>query len=285
MGRVASPTVRRRELAARLRELRVAAGMTIDDVAGRLLVSTTKLSRLETAARPASLRDVKDLSDLYRVTADERERLMTLARDSRRRSWWQQYDLPYSTYVGLEAASLSISHYATSIVPGLLQTREYARAVTEGVVPETSADALEQLVEARLTRQDLLTGDQPPRLWTVLDEAVLRRLVGGPAVMHAQLTALVADAARPNVTVQIIPFEAGSHPGMDSTFILLQLEDAVSDVVYVEGLLGHHYLQSPADLDRYRRVFDQLRAVALSPKESATKIASILDTLPTRGQH
>jgi transcriptional regulator with XRE-family HTH domain len=282
VGRASSPTVRRRELAARLRELRVAAGLTIDEVASRLMVSATKISRLETAARPASLRDVKDLSDIYQVADEERDRLMTLARDSRRRSWWQQYELPdtLATYVGLEDAAVSIHQYLTSVVPPLLQTEEYAHAVTSGTTLDISAEQVEQRVRARLTRQTLLTSDRPPELWAIVDELALHRVVGGPAVMLGQLEALLERDQLANVTLQVIPLEAGAHPGMDSAFTVLHLEEsAVSDVVYVEGLVGRFYLQSPGDLLRYRRAFDQLRAIAMSPRDSRQRVAAIASGL------
>lgn len=239
------------------------------------MVSATKVSRLETAMRPASLRDVRDLSELYAVSAEERERLLRLARDSRKRSWWQQYDLPYDTYVGLEASAVAILEYRATIAPALLQTPAYARAVTEGILYESPAEMVAQRVEARLIRQRLLTADPPPRLWTVLDEAALHRVVGGRAVMAEQLAALTDWAARPNVTVQVLSNQSGAHPGMDSSFTLLQLEEGIPNFVYVEGLLGDHYLESTVDLTRYSRVFDHLRASALSPRDSASLIAEL----------
>lgn len=277
MRHTSSPTVRRRELAARLRELRVAAGFTIDEVATQLLVSSTKLSRLETATRPASLRDVKDLCEIYGVSAGERDRLMVIARDSRRRSWWQQYDLPYSTYVGLEADAVMILHYTTSIVPGLLQTEAYARAVTDGILFNESREAVDKIITARMTRQHLLTGDQPPGLWAVIDEAVLHRVVGGPKVMELQLQILLEQAVRPDITLQVIPFTSGSHAGMDSSFTILNLEEGIPSFVYVEGLLGHHYLESPTDLKRFSRVFDHLRASALSPRDSTVLVSRMAE--------
>ena len=203
------------------------------------------------------------------VSTEERDRLLNLTRESRRRSWWQQYGLPESvaTYIGLEDAAVSIHQYETSLVPPLLQTEEYARALTAGAAPDASDEQAEQLVQARLTRQALLDADRAPELWAVVDEAALHRLVGGPDVMRAQLPALIERSRRRRITVQVVTLEAGAHPGMDSAFVLLQLEE-VTDVVYVEGLIGHFYLQSPTDLARYRRAFDQLRAVALGPQET-----------------
>jgi transcriptional regulator with XRE-family HTH domain len=278
----ASPTVRRRELGARLRALRTNAGLTVEDVAGGMEVSPAKISRIETAARGVSLADVRFLCDLYGVTGEDRDRLLTLIRDSRRRSWWQRYGLPESlaTYIGLEDAAVSVHQYETSLVPPLLQTEDYARAVIAGSAPDLSAEQVEALVRARLTRQDLLTAEQPPELWAVVDEAALHRLVGGTEVMRAQLAAL-ADRSRPrNVVVQVIPLEAGAHPGLDSAFTILQLQQ-VSDVVYVEGLIGNFYLQNPGDIARYRRAFDQLRAIAMSPRDSRDRITALAGALPT----
>ena len=277
----ASPTVRRRELGARLRALRVAAGMTVEDAAARMEVSPAKISRLETGARGVSVADVRFLCDLFRVSTEERDRLLNLTRESKRRSWWQQYGLPESlaTYIGLEDAAVSIHQYETSLVPALLQTEDYAYALTSGTAPDASDEQVRHLVQARLTRQELLQSERPPELWTVVDESALHRQVGGPAVLRSQLEAL-ADRGRPkNVTVQVIPLEAGAHPGMDSAFTILQLEE-VSDVVYVEGLIGNFYLQSPTDIARYRRAFDQLRAIALGPRESRDRLAAIASTLP-----
>jgi transcriptional regulator with XRE-family HTH domain len=280
VARRPSPTLRRRELGARLRELRQAKGLTVDEVAGRLLVSAPKVSRIETGAggRGVNLRDVRDLCDLYEVDAAEREKLMRLARESQQRSWWQEYsELRTPTYVGLEASATSIQEYESGAVPPLLQIEDYARALVEGVELDVSAEQVAQRARARQTRQQLLTGEAPIRFWAVLDEAAVRRVVGGRDVMAAQLRAVLQTAALAHVTVQVIPFEAGSHPGINSTFILLHFEEDVPDVVYVEGLLGDHFLENPTDVDRYRRVFDQLRAIALSPKDSAALISALAD--------
>lgn len=283
MARAATPTMRRRELAARLRELRQAAGLTIDDVATRLLVSATKISRLETATRPVSLRDVRDLSDLYEISASEREHLMTLARQSKEQSWWQQVGLPanLTTYADLEAVAVSIFQYETSLVPGLLQTEAYATASISGILPEVDPELLARLTGARQTRHGLLTSERPPELGVVLDEAALLRRVGGTEVMRGQLEALVEHTDLPTVSVQVIPLEAGAHPGMDSSFTVLHLEE-VSDIVYVEGLLGFFYLQSPADVARYRKAFDRLRSLALDPEASRERIIAVASAMAAR---
>lgn len=272
----ATPTIRRRELGSRLRELRQQAGMTVEDVATELLCSAAKISRIETGGRGVSARDVRDLCGIYRVDPAERDHLMALVKESKQQTWWQEYDVPYKPFIGLEAAAASIHHYESSVVPGLLQTEAYARALTEGMVPRLESDSIAQAVEARLIRQRILTREDPTQLHTIIDEAALRRVVGGREVMHGQLDDLVKRAALPNVTVQLIPFEAGAHPGQSSTFMILDfVEPTVSDVVYIEGLIGNVYLERSSDLERYTEVFEDLQAVALSPAESADRIDAI----------
>ena len=277
-----SPTVRRRELGARLRALRTESGLTVEDVAGRMEVSPAKISRIETAARGVSLADVRFLCDLYGVSTTERERLILLTRESKRRSWWQEYGLPDSvaTYVGLEDSATSIHQYDTSLIPGLLQTESYATAVTSGILPDAPAETVSQIAQARILRQGRLAEANPPELWAVLDEAALRREVGSAEIMREQMEELVARSRRPNVTVQVIPLSAGAHPGMDSSFEILHLEE-VSDVVHVEGLVGTFFLQSPGDLSRYRRAFDALRAIALSPRDTRALVEGLLAQIAT----
>jgi transcriptional regulator with XRE-family HTH domain len=271
-----SPTLRRRELASRLRELRLTAGLTVDDVARRLYCSPAKVSRIETGSRAVALRDVQDLCRLYQVHPAECELLMELARQSRERSWWQAYDVPYKTYIGLEIAAAKISTYLSAVVPGLLQTEDYARALVAGMVPGLGMHQIRQAVDVRLIRQKILTRDNPPQLHVVIDEASLHRTVGGATTMFEQLQTVIARASLPNVTIQVIPFEAGPHPGMDSPFTILEYdEDRSSDVVYVEGLIGNIYLERPEDLQRYRRVFDHLKALAFGSKDSLGRIEQI----------
>lgn len=269
MPEVRSPTVRRRELGALLRALRNEKGLTIEQVAASLLCSTSKVSRVETGHVAATMRDIRDLCDLYDITDDaERERMMTLAAEGKQQGWWQSYELDFSTYVGLEAEAIAIRRYQSTVVPGLLQTADYARAVHEAGVPVVSSKRVAELVEVRMMRQQLLSRQPALRFWVVLDEAVLHRLVGGPKVMSAQLDRLIEAAALPNVTIQVITYRAGAHPAMDSTFSLLDFASSVPSVVYVEGLVGRIYLDSPRDIARYQQVFESLVTVALTPKES-----------------
>jgi transcriptional regulator with XRE-family HTH domain len=275
-----SPTVRRRELGTLLRKLRNDQGLTVEQVAERLLCSPSKVSRMETGHRGATPRDVRDLCQLYGVTEQaERDRLMTLAREGKQQGWWQSYDLPYSTYVGLEAAATWAKGFHSSVVPGLLQTADYARALHEGAMPDSSTpeltpEVIDQRVEARLERQGRLTQEEPLNLWAVLDEAVLHRMVGGPSIMGAQLFQLAKASAMPNVTVQVIPYSVGAHPALESTFYILEFADA-PDVIYVEGLVGWIYLDRRQDLDRYQKVFTRLRDIALTPEESVRLINEI----------
>jgi transcriptional regulator with XRE-family HTH domain len=275
-----SPTVSRRELGALLRTLRTEQGLTVEQVAERLLCSPSKVSRMETGHGIATPRDIRDLCDLYEVTDQaERDRMMQLSREGKRHGWWQSYGLPYSTYVGLEMEALSISDFQSSVVPGLLQTADYARAGHEGAMPRLSAEDIERRIEARLTRQALLIQSAPPSFKVVLDEAVLHRAVGGPQVMRAQLERLIEAAQLPNVTLQVIPFDVGAHPGMESNFNILDLQAPASGIVYVEGLVGSIYLERPEEVERYRGVFERLQEIALSPKDTIDAVARVRDQL------
>lgn len=272
-----SPTVRRRELGALLRALRNEKGLTVEQVAERLLCSPSKVSRMETGHGTATPRDIRDLCDLYDVTdVTERDRYMTLARESKNQAWWHSYDLHrFAEYVGLEADAASIQRYQSSVIPGLLQTLEYARAMHEITIPPLAPEEIDDWLEVRIKRQRRLTENPELRLWVVLDEAVLHRAVGGPDVMAAQLDHLIEMTNRPNVTVQVIPYDAGAHPAMDSTFSLLDFTGPVPSVVYVEGLIGRIYLDNQQDLTRYRQVFELLCAAALAPQQTIELIAKV----------
>lgn len=272
-----NPVVRRRELGALLRDLRLAAGMTVEQVAKRMMVSPSKVSRIETGNRSPSPRDMRDFFDLYDVRDQaQRDRLAALAKEARSRAWWQRYDLSYEEYVGLEADALWIRDFEPGVFPGLLQTPGYARALHEAVVPELDQAAIQQQLEVRAARQRLLARSEPPPplLHAVMDEAVLHRAVGGPAVMSAQLDHVIEVCQLPNVTVQVILFEAGAHPALDSTFTLLGLA-GLPGVVYVEGLVGHLTLNRPEVVARYAQVFDRLCAIALSEQGSIDTLARL----------
>jgi len=273
---VRSPTVRRRELGALLRTLRNEKGLTVEQVADRLLCSPSKVSRMETGHGIATSRDIRDLCVLYDVTdAAERDRMMTLAREGRRRAWWQPYDLAYATYAGLEAEAVAISAFQSSVVNGLLHTADYARAGHEGAMPRLDPDRIDLQIEAKLTRQRILTQDDPPRFHVVLDEAALHREVGGRRVMAEQLAKILQVAALPNVVVQVLPYDRGAHPAVESNFTILELPNPAPGVVFVEGLLGSTYLERPDDLTRYHEIFSRLQSIALNPKDSAGLMAKL----------
>ncbi|MFE9424611.1 helix-turn-helix domain-containing protein [Kitasatospora sp. NPDC006697] len=278
MSASVNPTVRRRRLGAELRRLREQKGMTAEQVAERLMVSQSKISRLENGRRSISPRDVRDLCDVYDVKDDKmRNSLMEMAKESKQRGWWNDFgDIPYSVYIGLETEAYSIRSYESSFVPGLLQTREYAEASVMGVQPDTDQESMNRRVEVRLKRQDRISGEeQLSSFWAVIDEAVLAREVGGRAVMASQLRKLLEVGERANVNIQVVSFTHGAHPGMTGTFSLLEFpESADSTVVYFEGVTSDLYLEKDQDVRRYTGLYDHLRAAALSVAESRSLITT-----------
>ena len=273
-----SPTVRQRELGKRLRQLRNQHGLTVDEVADKLLCSATKISRLETGARRPSLRDVRDLCGLYGLDEPTSAEFMTLARETRKQGWWTEYeDLNMDPYLGLEAAAAAITSYTMYYIPALLQTDEYAIAIIQAIAPKMDQNILLQRVEVRIRRQQRLEEADPPRYRVLLDEAVLRRGIGGPTVMAAQLGKVLEHERSGKVTVQVIPFDFGAHAAQDSNFILFEFEEGTnqSPVVFVEGLTGNQYREKPADIARYREALEYLRDSALSPRDSVQLVAEI----------
>ncbi|GII75204.1 transcriptional regulator [Sphaerisporangium rufum] len=272
-----NPTLRRRQLATRLRELRKQAGLSIEEAAHRLECSPAKISRIETAQRSVIPRDVRDLCLIYQSDEAEAEALITMAREARQTGWWQEYeDLDLDPYIGLEAEASAITMYETTTVPSLLQTEDYAREVIRGCLPRIKQEVLEERVDARLKRQRLHLGDRPPNCWVLLDESVLHRHVGGRATMRAQLARVVELAEMPHIIVQVIPFTVGAHIGFDSMFILLEFPgDLIPATVYVESLMGDFYLEKPRELERFREVITHLRAAALNPRDSVARIAEM----------
>lgn len=275
-----SPTIRRRELGARLKELRVGRSWTVEQVAERLGCSPSKVSRLENGLRGVSGRDIRDLCDLYDVQGERRQQLIDLAAEGKQRAWWQSRSLPYSTYVGLEADAASISDFGLGVIPGLLQTKDYARAVLTATHPPLAADEIQQRLAGRLERQRLLTSDHRPEFEAIIDEAVLHRIGGNRATMKAQLEHLLAAAKLPNITIWVIPYEAGILPVPLGKFIILSFrEPAVPGVVFIEGLTNDLYL-GPADgLAAYQQAFNAMRALAASPDRSQHIIATIAAAL------
>jgi transcriptional regulator with XRE-family HTH domain len=270
-----SPTVRRRELGTRLRGLRTARGWTVEQVAGRLGFSASKVSRLENGLRGVSARDIKDICDLYEVQDEQRQQLTDLAAEGKQRTWWQSRELPYSTYVGLEADAATISDFGLGLIPGLLQTEDYARAVLTAIYPRLTAEAIEQRLAGRLERQRALTSADPPEFEAVLDEGVLHRIGGSPSVMRAQLEHLLTASELPNVRICVLPYQAGLLPVPNNKFIVLSFrEPTVPGVVFIEGLTGDLYL-GPADgLAVYQEAFGAMRAMAATPGRSRDIIAA-----------
>jgi transcriptional regulator with XRE-family HTH domain len=274
---VRSPTVRRRELGALLRKLRTDQGLTVEQAAEQLMFSMSKLSRMETGHGVATARDIRDLCTLYGITGQaERDHMVKLAAEGRRRAWWQSYELGYANYVGLEAEALSISAFQSSIVHGLLQTAEYAQALDEGAMPLLSPEQINLQTEAKLTRQRILTRPNPPKFAVILDEAALHRAVGGRQVMATQLAKVLDVAALPNISVQVLPYDVGAHPAVESNFSILELPDPSPGMVFVEGLVGSTYLDREDDLVRYQTIFLKLESIALDPQGSRDLITKFL---------
>ncbi|MFJ8911373.1 helix-turn-helix domain-containing protein [Amycolatopsis sp. NPDC102389] len=275
MTRGQGPTVRRRRLASELRRLREAADLTIDEVSEKLECSASKVSRIETGHVGVTPRDARDMLELYGIAGDEQEALVQLAREARKRGWWHAYNEVFTgTFVGLEADASSLRAFQALLVPGLLQTERYAKAVIRAMRPDAEDAEIRRRVAARMARQELLTDPSPPEYWAVIDEAVLHRVVDGPEVMAEQLYRMVTMAAQPNVTVQIVPFGAGAHPGMEGPFLIMGFPElADTDVVYVDSTSSGLYLEEPPDVRRYALMFDHLRAAALKPDDSVEVIA------------
>lgn len=276
-----SPTVRERRLARSLRHLREGAGLTIEEVAEKLEMSASTVSRMETAQVGVRPRDLRLLLDIYEVSDAERDQLLQIARERRQQRWWQEYaDLPNIPLAGLEEEASTIWQFSTQLVPGLLQTEAYARAVLEAIRLDDKPGDIERRLEVRLHRQEVLNRENAPEYWAVLDEAVVRRQVGGPSVMAGQLGYLIEVAKLPNMTLQVLPFAGGEHAGMDGEFTLLHYrESADPDVVYIENTGSDLYLEGPEVTRRYNRIFDRLRAAAQNPGESIRTLGSIQSQL------
>jgi transcriptional regulator with XRE-family HTH domain len=276
-----SPTVRERRLARSLRQLREGANLTIEEVAEKLEISPSTVSRMETAQVGVRPRDLGFLLDMYEVGGPERDQLLQIARERRQQRWWQEYaDLPNIAVAGLEDDASTIVQFSALLVPGLLQTEAYARAVLEAIRLDAKPVDIERRLQLRIHRQALLTSEHPPEYWVVLDEAALRREVGGPAVMAEQLGRLIEVAKLPNVTLQVLPFTSGEHPGMDGDFTILHYrESADPDVVYIENTGGDMYLEEREVTRRYNKLFDHLRAAAQNPGESIRTLGTIQSQL------
>jgi transcriptional regulator with XRE-family HTH domain len=277
------PTVLRIVLGTQLRRLRESHGITREAAGEAIRASHAKISRLELGRVGFKERDVSDLLTLYGVL-DEEERtdFLTLARQANTPGWWHRYGdvLPswFETHIGLEEAASVIRTYEVQFVPGLLQTEEYARAVTRLGYPRASHSEIERRVALRMTRQNALDGPRAPRLWAVMDEATLRRPLGSTNVMQAQLRHLLEAADRPNVTLQVAPFEVGGLAAAGGPITILRFQEPdLPDIVYLEQLTSALYLDKEDDVDNYLSVMDRLCAEAESPKDSLRFLRKLLD--------
>jgi Domain of unknown function (DUF5753)/Helix-turn-helix domain len=284
-GPATGPTVLRMLLGAQLRRLREGAGVSRESAGWEIRSSESKISRMELGRVGFKERDVADLLTLYGVAAtEEREALLKLARDANSPGWWHRYGdvLPswFQSYLGLEAAAALIRTYEVQFVPGLLQTADYARAVILLGHRGAPAAEIERRVRLRMERQELLRRSDPPQLWAVLDEAALRRPIGGPQVMRAQLDALIEATAAPHVQLQIVPFAAGGHAAASGAFSILRFGDQeLPDIVYIEQLTSAIYLDKRDDLDYYALAMERLCVEAAPPERTAELLARIRDEL------
>ena len=275
-----SPTVRRKRLSIELRRLREQAGLTCEDVGQRLECSGTRISRMETGRISARPGDVRELLEIYGVTGAEADSLVQLARDARRKGWWHSYGraLPtwFEAYIGMESEAARLRDFQPLVVPGLLQTEGYARAVLRAAPYAGRSEDIDRQVALRIQRQAILGHASPPVLWVVLSESVLRVVVGGGAVMRDQLRRLADTAALPNVTLQVLPFSTAAHVQAISPFTMLEFPDPADPaVVYTEHLTGSLFLDNEDEVRRYRVVFDHLRAEALGTGQSVDLIAQV----------
>lgn len=273
-----TPNVRSRRLRAELVRLREDKGLTTEQVAEELEWSRARLSRVETGKVVPRTYDVRALLDLYEVSGTEREELLALSREfHQEKRWWRPYldVMPegFDMFVALESDASSIHSFEPHLIPGLLQTEAYARAVLEAGEFDNLAE-VDRRVAVRMERQTLLTRENPPEYWAILSETALRRRVGGNEVMRDQLRRLAGPSRQPHINVQVIPFEFGPHPAMHGPFVIFGFP-ADSDIVQLETLTGAAYIEGETDLLRYRLAFDHLRAVALPPRDSRALIRAV----------
>jgi transcriptional regulator with XRE-family HTH domain len=271
-----SPTVRRRRLARELRRLREAAGLTADEATRRLEWATGKVNKLERAqaVRPR-VTDIRAMLDVYGVTEDtQREALLDLTREARRRGWWTAYGPLTDTYTEFESEARMISTFELSVIPGLLQTPAYARALQRGWLVRD--EEIDRLVELRMRRQKLLTYEDPPHLWAIIDESAVKRSFGSEETKREQFRRLIDTASLEHVDIQILPTAAGFHPGLSGSFVILDYDQDPS-LVYREISPSSVYLEGPDQVAERRRVFEHLSALALGPEESIARLRRLAE--------
>ncbi len=282
------PTARRRRLAGELKRLRLESGLTGEQVALALTGlgrwSASKVSRIENGRVGVHHGDVADLLDLYRLDGPLRAELVEIARENGKHGWWHSYQdvlpLHITPILDLEASSSAMRFMHNQLVPGLLQTAAYARALIRDCLPDAAPERIDRLVELRLDRQKVLARPDPPRVWVVLDEAALRRPVGGVKAMRDQLEHLAEHADSPRTVVQVIPFAAGEHTGLEMPFTVLSFPgDDDPDVVYLEQFTTASYVEDEYDVKRYTTMFDRLLASALDPDGTRAFIRKVAEEM------
>jgi len=279
---VGGPTVLRILLGAQLRRLRESAIISREDAGYHIRASGSKISRMELGRVSFKERDITDLLEFYGVTdATERDSLIQLTREANATPWWQKYQdaMPdwFGVYVGLEEAAQLIRLYEVQFVPGLLQTEEYARAVVMQGAPGIEPDEVERRVAVRMGRQKLLARESPPRLWAVVDEAALRRPMGGRDVLAAQIERLMDAIGEPNITLQVMPFRYGGHGAEGGAFTIMRFPEAdLPDMVYMEYLTGALYLDKPDEVERYAAVMERLSVAGTSPERTREILTAVL---------
>lgn len=278
-----NPTVRRRRLGVELRSLRENAGMTGEEAAARMAWSGSKLSRIERGQVATNSDDVRDLLELYEIADPAlRETLITLARESRRRGWWHVYGdvLPerFEVYLGLEPEATVLRFYQAQIVPGLLQTESYARALMESHPAPVDPEEISRRAELRLRRQQILGRESPPCLWTVLDESVVRRQIGDSTVMADQIRHLIELSVKTHIVLQVLPFERGAHSGLNGSFDILEFTESdihAPKVVHLENMTSSLYIEKAKEVRFYAEAFEHLRTAALHPVETRELLAEL----------
>ena len=278
---VGDPTVLKILLGAQLRRLRETAGVSRDDAGYHIRASGSKISRLELGRVSFKERDVSDLLDLYGVDASSKEQLLQLTAEANATPWWQKYRevVPdwFQVYVGLEEAAALIRVYEVQFVPGLLQTEEYARAVVVQGSPNLVPEEVESRVAVRMGRQKLFARENPPRLWAIVDEAALRRPMGGREVLAGQIKRLIDVISEPNITLQVMPFRYGGHAAEGGAFTIMRFPEAdLPDMVYMEYLTGAHYVDKPEDVEVYAAVMERLSVAGTSPERTRDILNEIL---------
>ncbi|RJL31272.1 helix-turn-helix domain-containing protein [Bailinhaonella thermotolerans] len=281
-----SPTVRARRLRQQLRQLRDRHGLTLEQVVARSgkAFNASTVARYESGDRIPRPADLRVLLDIYQVGDEQREHLMTLAKDARQRGWWWPMRMAlksgFGVYLGLESEAEAVRKYHSQLVPGLLQTEEYTRAVIRAIELTLGEEQVDERVRVRQVRQRRLVDEKRFHLWVVIDEAVLARRVGGPEVMREQLHQLLRLGRHSNITIQVLPFTAGAHASMEGDFSIMQFPDPDdADVVYLEQATSGLALEDPDDVRRYTLMFGQLAGIALSPERSAELIQAKADEL------